>query len=318
MNKLVVTGSLAFDYIMHFPGSYSDNILPDKINSLSVSFLADKFAKNFGGVAGNIAYTLGLLGQTSTILSSAGIKDFSEYYDHLKAAGVDVSQVHLAENMFSANAFIMTDRSNSQIAGFYPGAMSEDVYLQLGSAAPDFVIIAPTIPQAMINFVLEAKKMGVPYLYDPAQQVPSMSAENLENGVNGAEIIIGNEYEIALILEKTGYTKEKLLEHTKVLITTLGDKGSRIETKKEVTPIGIVSPARQVADPTGAGDAYIAGFLAGYFKKLPLKTCGQMGANAASFSIEEYGTQIHFFTPTEFDDRYKRSFGELPGIAEKK
>lgn len=303
MKHTVVTGSLAFDFIMDFPGSYEEHILPDKIKTLSVSFLVDNLNKNFGGTAGNIAYTLALLKQKPKIVASAGEKDFDTYKLHLEKFGVDTTLINEVANEFTASAYIMTDKNNCQIAGFYPGAMKQDETLSIGET--DFLIVAPTTPQAMDNFVTEAKKKHVPYLYDPAQALPRLQGASLEAGIAGADIVIGNDYEIALILEKTRLSKKELLTKTKIVVTTLGDKGSMIATSDQQFTIGIAK-AEKVVDPTGAGDAYIAGFTAGYLDKLPLEMCGKMGAVAASFAIEKYGTQNHTFTNEKFNDRLNK------------
>lgn len=309
MKNVVVTGSLAFDYIMDFPGKFEEHILPHKIKALSVSFLVNNLNKNFGGVSGNIAYNLALLGQKTTILASAGSKDFAGYKSHLEKTGVDVSKINEVNDEYSATAYIMTDKTNSQITGFYMGAMSSDDILSLPSDS-SFVVVAPTNPLAMEKFVKEAKKYNIPYLFDPAQQIPALQGETLHEGVDGAEIVIGNDYEIALIQKRTGLSKKELLNKAKTVVTTLGEKGSLIETKKQQIKVGIVKP-KAIVDPTGAGDAYIAGFIAGYTRQLSLQICGQLGATAAVYAIENYGTQNHTFTREEFNDRYKKTFREM-------
>lgn len=308
MKKIVVTGSLAFDYIMDFPGKFEEHILPHKIKALSVSFLVNNLNKNFGGVSGNIAYNLALLGQKPTILASAGNKDFLNYKMHLQKHGVDISHINEVNGEFTATAYIMTDKTNSQITGFYMGAMSSDNKLFLPSDS-SFVVIAPTNPLAIEKFVAEARKHHIPFLFDPAQQIPRLTSEQLQDGVEGAEIVIGNDYEIALVLEKTRLSKKQLLEKAKIVVTTLGEKGSLIETKDQQVKAGVVKP-KTIIDPTGAGDAYIAGFIVGYTLQLPLQICGQLGATAAVYAIEQYGTQNHTFTRDEFNDRYKKAFDE--------
>lgn len=310
--KILVTGSLAFDYIMDFPESFEENILPHKLKTLSVSFLAQNFSKNFGGVAGNIAYNLALLKQESMILASAGKKDFSFYEKHLKKINVNTSLINKVNNEFSANMFMITDKNNCQIAGFYPGAMSKDKDLIINSSYnPDFVIVSPTIPIAMNNFVKQSKKMNVSYLYDPAQQIPRISKEDLIEGITGAEIVIANDYELALIMKKTGFTKNEILKKVKILITTLGKKGSIVETFNKKVLVGIAKSTK-IIDPTGAGDAYIAGFVYGYLKKYNFKVCGELGATLSSFAIEKYGTQNHTFNIEQFKKRYQQSFKTLP------
>lgn len=307
--KIAVTGSLAFDYIMDFPQSFEENILPDKLKTLSVSFLAHNFSKNFGGTAGNIAYNLALLGQHPTIVASSGENDFAPYKKHLNSAGADTSHINEVENEFSANMFLITDKNNCQIAGFYPGAMSKDVELSIEKDI-DFVVVSPTMPDAMDKFVRQAKEFGIPYLYDPAQQIPRITKEQLMNGVDGAEILIGNDYELTLIEKKTGLGKKEILTRSKIVITTLGQKGSLIEKGSKQYMVGTVWP-NKIIDPTGAGDAYIAGFLTGYLNNVTLKTCGQIGATAATYAIEQYGTQNHTFTIDELKNRYLQAFGEM-------
>lgn len=310
-NRVIVTGSLAFDHIMDFPQTFEENIIPEKIKALSVSFLANNFSKNFGGVAGNIAYNLALLRHPVTILSSAGERDFGSYHSHLKKVGVMTEDINQIRGEFTANMFMITDKNNCQIAGFYPGAMNTDCKLSIETlkriSGQSFLVIAPTVPQAMDNFIKEAKKLSVSYLFDPAQQIPRLSCNQLERGISGAEVLIGNDYELALISKKTGLAKKEILARVKVLITTYGEGGSLIETKEQKIKVGIVKPERLV-DPTGAGDAYIAGFLKGYLRSLPLKVCGQIAATIATYAIENYGTQKHTFNHVQFQTRYRKAF----------
>lgn len=314
MENILVTGSLAYDYIMDFPDSYENHILPDKIKTLSVSFLVDNLNKNFGGVSGNIAYTLALLKANPYILASAGEQDFPEYKNHLEKHNIPLDLITVVEKEFTANAFMITDKNNCQIAGFYPGALAKDDLLSIKEAVKktqiDFIVVAPTVPTAMAKFVKEAKELGIPYLYDPAQQIPRIAKEELIDGIEGAEILIGNDYELELVMEKTGFTKKQLLGKVYILITTLGDKGSCIETKSENLTVGIAKPEK-IIDPTGAGDAYIAGFLSGFINEKNLLACGEIGATAASFAIEKYGTQNHYFTSETLKKRSMQNFGDM-------
>lgn len=311
MKSVIITGSLAFDYIMDYPHTFEADILPEKLKALSVSFQVQNLNKNFGGVAGNIAYNLSLLGQASAIVASAGAYDFSEYQKHLQGAGIKTDSISLVKKEFTANAFIITDKNNCQITGFYPGALSHDKFLSFPSYQNiDFVIIGPTETDAMVGFVKEAQKRHLPYLYYPVQHIPQLTGEQLTEAIFGAEILIGNDYEIALIMKKTKLSKKELLAKTKILVTTLGAKGSFVETKKEAIAISIAKP-KAIVDPTGAGDAYIAGFVNGYLNSLSLLTCGQMGATVAAFAIENYGTQNHKFSAFDFQKRYQQTFGKV-------
>jgi adenosine kinase len=313
MNKVIITGSVAYDYIMDFPGTFEENILPENLKKLSVSFLVRNFSKNFGGVAGNIAYTLSLLNQPATLFTAVGEKDFDLYQTHLTMHNIDTSLLKIADQMFTANAFIMTDTKNCQIAGFYPGALELDDTLSLQSidSLNDYamLVVSPTAPKAMRRFTEEAVRLGIPYLYDPAQQLPHLSKVDLLEGVKGAEIVIGNDYELELLRKKTELSQEDLLQYAKAVITTLGDKGSIIETGNDRIEV-TTAQVPNVIDPTGAGDAYIGGLLAGYLRSLPLKTCGQIGALAASYAIQQYGTQNHHFTMNDFKEQYQKVFHE--------
>lgn len=306
--KIVVTGSLAFDIIMNFPGKFSDHILPDKIHTLNLSFLVDKMVKTQGGTAGNIAYSLGLLEMSPVLLSVFG-KDGEEYRDFLKKYGVDVSLSLISQKLFSSQSFTMTDQEDNQITSFYPGAMEENNSLEIpGLAAEDlFFVISPNTPLAMKNFCRECAAAKIPYLYDPGMQLPRIDPQDLKFGIENCEVLIGNDYEIELMKKMIGTFAPP------IVVTTLGEKGAVIfdhrgkESKQDI--ISTVIP-KEVIDPTGAGDAFRAGFLAGFVKGKSLEVCGQMGAVCAAYTVERYGTTTHFFTSEEFDRRYRENFGE--------
>lgn len=312
---ITVTGSLAFDHIMDFPGKFSDHIMPDKIHQINLSFLVNTLQKQRGGNAGNIAFTLALLKTPVSILGMVG-SDFSEYAKFLEKSGVDVSGIKTSQTALTSSAFIMTDHTDNQIAAFYPGAMSENSSLSLSDAKVNFAVISPNDPRAMVKFTKECQEFNIPYMLDPGMQLPVLTAEDLKMMISKASILIANDYEIALLSEKLKVKSEKLVEYVEILITTLGEKGSLIQTKDQKYEIGVAKPD-QVLDPTGAGDAYRSGFLAGYMKKLNpdsigvnLKTCGQMGAVASCYAIEKYGTTSHKFSVEEFKNRYFENFGE--------
>ncbi|MBI2012088.1 carbohydrate kinase family protein [Candidatus Daviesbacteria bacterium] len=305
---ILVTGSLAFDYIMDFPGSFADHIDPKKIHILNLSFLVNTLKKEKGGTAGNIAYTLALLKQRVGILSCAG-NDFDDYKIFLEKNGVDTSNIKIIPNEGSAMAFITTDKNDNQITGFYPGSMNFDKDLQIENPKPDFLIIAPTSTEAMINFAKQALKLNIPYMFDPGMQLPRFSNEELNKGIKSAKILIGNDYEIGLIKSRLKLSDDDLLKIVEILIITLGAQGSIIKIRSKEFKISPAVP-KEVVDPTGAGDAYRSGFITGYLNNLDLEICGQMGSLTACFAIEKYGTTNHQFSKEEFKKRFKENYGK--------
>lgn len=307
---ITVTGSLAFDYIMNFPGKFGDHIMPDKIHEINLSFLVDSLKKQRGGTAGNIAFNLALLKAPTQILGTVG-NDFSSYKSFLKKSGVDTSFIKVIKDESTSTAFITTDLINNQMSAFYPGAMNHVNFLKIEEIAekPQFVVISPTTPEAAVNFAKECKKLDVPYMLDPGMMLPRISDDQLRISIEGADILIGNDYEIALLKDRLKISDEQLLKQVKILIITKGAEGSIIKTPRETVEIRAAKPT-EVVDPTGAGDAYRAGFLAGYLKGLNLKTCGQMGAITSCYAIEKYGTTAHRFTLKSFCQRYKKNFKE--------
>ncbi len=307
---ITVTGSLAFDYIMDYSGLFADNIMPGKIHNINLSFLLSDLKKQNGGTAGNIAYTLALLKTPVSIFATAG-EDFNDYLSFLKNSGVDTSDIKIIPNKKTASAFIMTDKNDNQITGFYPGAMENagDFSLKDQNTKADFVIISPNDPKAILRQSLECKDLQIPFMIDMGMQLPVLGSEQIKQILLGAEILIGNDYEIDLLKSKTSLSETNLLNRVEILITTLGANGSTIQTKQKKYNIPAGKPT-EVIDPTGAGDAYRSGFLAGYLKNMDLQVCGQMGAIAACYAIEKYGTTNHKFSIPEFCERYKQNFGE--------
>lgn len=315
---IVVTGSLSFDFIFNFPGKFSDHIMPEKIHILNLSFLTEKLNKNFGGTAGNIAYNLALLGERPIVLSSAG-KDFSPYKKFLTKSGVNTKYIKIYKNDFTSNYFAVVDQSDNQIGGFYAGAMSKTINLSLEKIKESisFVIISPTEPKAMIKFVDECQDLDISYLFDPGMQLPRLAKSQLLKGVLKAKILIGNDYEINLIQKKLGINKKKLLKKVEILITTLAEKGSIVETKGKTIKIKTAKPLN-TSDPVGAGDAYRAGFIKGFLSGFDLETCGQMGSVTAAYTVEKYGTTTHKFTKKQFCDRFKKNFKKTIGFMKEK
>ena len=306
--KIIVTGSLAFDYIMNFPGSFAENIDPEKLHIMSISFLVETLKKEKGGTAGNIAYNLALLNSNPAILATCG-DDFDNYAVFLKSSGVDIGHLKVIHEESTSLGMIMTDQKDNQITAFYPGAMNLADTLSLKDSPGDFCVIAPTKPEAMKKMVKESKELRVPYLYDPGMQLPRLSDEEILEGIEGAEVLIGNDYEMGIIKKRLNLTDEELIKKAKILIATLGEQGSEIKTQKETIKVKAAKPV-EVKDPTGAGDAYRAGFLAGYLKDLDLKICAQMGGIASCYAVEKYGTTNHKFTIQEFCQRYQENFQE--------
>lgn len=309
MSKVIVTGSVSFDHVMSMPGRFKDYLMSDKLHILNVSFLMDTFRRQQGGTAGNQAYNLALLGLRPVLAAAVG-KDFAGYKDSLLRAGVDLSMTKAYKRELTATGFAMTDQDNNQVWGFYSGAMKQAKNLSLKpkTKREDWVIIAPNDPQAMGQYIDECEEIQCQFLFDPAFQIPCLSLAKLKKGVMKAAILIGNDYEIALLRQRLKLTKSQILKSGIILITTYGAKGSMIEKGFEAIKVPSAKPLNS-SDPTGAGDAYRAGFLAGYLKKLPLEVCGRMGALAAVYTVEKFGTQTHKFSLTEFKKRYKANFG---------
>ena len=309
-SSVVVTGSLAFDQIMNLPGVFSDYIFPDKIHQLNVSFLVDTLRKERGGTGGNIAYNLALLGIKVRLVAGIG-SDGSDYVAGLKRAGIDVGGVRQFNDVLTAAGFVITDRQDNQIWNFYGGAMRRANKLQITrnkkQTRPDLVVIAPNDPQAMVQYAKECQKKNWEYLFDPAFYIPGLAKKDLAMAVAGAKIVIGNDYEITMLKRKIGPHFAKASWGKQIWITTLGEKGSVIRRGKEEYRIPAAKP-KGIVDPTGAGDAYRAGFVAGYLQGQTLKVCGRMGSVCAAYTVEKYGTQTHKFSLREFKKRYETNF----------
>ena len=312
--KIVLTGSIAFDYLMTFPGRFSEHILPDKIEDLSLSFLVDKLIHRPGGIAANIGYTLALLGERPLVMATVG-PDFEDHRQRLEAQGVDTSAIRIIPDLFTASFFVNTDQVNSQIASFYPGAMARASELSFNEIdpLPDLAVISPNDPRAMIEYAQECSELNIPYVYDPSQQIVRLSSEEIRAGIIGAKSLFGNDYEFCLIEEKTGLTIEGILENTTFVVKTLGKDGADLYTAEGQVHVPAILP-ESIADPTGIGDAFRGGFLKGYLHDLPLLRCTEMGVMAATFCIETDGPQSHTFTLDGFIERYRQNFddsGEL-------
>jgi adenosine kinase len=314
--KVFVTGSIAFDYIMVFPGKFRDHILPEKMHILSVSFLVESLRRMRGGTAPNIAYNLVLLGQKPTVVGTVG-EDFAEYRSWLESRGVDTSGIKEIHNLFTASCFINTDLQDNQITAFYPGAMSHASTLSLKAlhvTPDDLVVVAPNDPQAMARHAEECVELGIPYLYDPSMQAPRMTADELNAGFKGAKMLTGNDYEFGMMSEKLGITEDELRRRVSITVMTRGEAGALITVDGVEFDIPPAKP-KEVKDPTGAGDAFRSGLITGYTLGMPWDVTGRIAALTAVYAIEHAGTQEHSYTIDEFKARYRENYGDSPELA---
>ena len=304
--ETLVTGSIAYDYLMRFPGSFQRHFIPDKLHDLSLSFLVDDMTKHWGGVAANIAFSMAKFGLRPKLMGTAG-RDFGDYRSWLEINGVDCSTVIQIDEVFTASFFSNTDDDNNQLAFFYGGAMNFARNYRIADVAshkPDLVVISPNDPVAMVNLCHECRQGGMRFIYDPGQQVSRLNGDELRRGMQGACMLVVNIYEASVIYEKTGFTLDDLRAQVEIVVITESEDGSKIYRDGEVIEVGAFAP-REIADPTGAGDAYRAGFILGLSKGLPLKLCAQIGALSATYALEVVGTQNHTFALVEFVARFR-------------
>ena len=307
--SIVCTGSIAYDYLMTFPGYFLDHFLPGRLDKISLSFLVDSMVRQRGGTGPNIAYTLALLGEQPLLVGTVG-EDFTDYRVWLESKGVDTRFVREIPGKYTASFFANTDLSNNQIATFYTGAMAnaaEISMLELVDQHPEVVVISPNDPKAMDQYVAQCKELNIPYLYDPSQQIVRVDPQELRRGVDGAAGLFVNDYEFELLQKHTGLTENQILSMVEFMVVTHGKDGAIIYVEGEEYRIPTVPPEK-IVDPTGVGDAFRGGFLRGYQLGLDWQTCGQMGALAATFCLEQRGTQSHSYTPAEFVARYRTCF----------
>ncbi len=305
---ILLTGSVAYDYLMTFPGLFKEQILPERLERISLSFLVDSMSRQRGGVAPNIAYTMALLGERPRVMATVG-EDFADYRAFLEGAGVDTALMVVVPGLFTASFFATTDQSNAQLASFYPGAMgvaSKQSILHV-RPRPDLIIVSPNAPDAMTKFAAECRQAKVPYLYDPSQQILRLEGPELARDMEGAQFFFVNDYEFGLIAQKTGWGLAQMLQHVDVVVVTRGKDGADLYTGGEQVFIPTV-PERQIVDPTGVGDAFRGGFLAGYARGWDWTLCGQVGSLAAVYCLEQKGPQNHVYTRAEFVKRFREHF----------
>ena len=311
--KLVVTGSIAYDYLMSFPGKFTSHLLPEHMHRVSLSFLVDTMDKRRGGCAPNIAYTLALLGERPLLMATAG-EDFAEYRQWLEAAGIDTSHVKIVDGKFTASFFCSTDEDNNQIASFYTGAMANAGELSFrlvpGLADDGLVIVAPNDPDAMTQYAQECSTLGIRYIWDPGQQCARMDGAQLKEGVTGAFMVIVNDYELELLRQKTGMGEDEILQCVSLLVITRGEQGSTVLDRTSRIDVPAVRPDR-IADPTGVGDAFRGGFMKGLAVGATYEVCARLGSVAATYALEHLGGMSHAYNFDEFAARYEKHFGPL-------
>jgi adenosine kinase len=307
---ILLTGSVAYDYLMTFPGLFKEQILPERLERISLSFLVDSMSRQRGGVAPNIAYTMALLGERPRVMATVG-EDFGEYRLFLEAAGVDTASMEVVPGLFTASFFATTDQSNAQLASFYPGAMGVAAKQSILHVRPrpDLVIVSPNAPEAMTKFAAECRESKIPYLYDPSQQILRLEGPELARDMEGAHFFFVNDYEFGLIAQKTSWDLAQMLQHVKVVVVTRGKDGADLYTGGEQVFIPAI-PERQIVDPTGVGDAFRGGFLVGYAHAWDWTLCGQVGSLAAVYCLEQKGPQNHVYTRAEFVTRFREHFDD--------
>ncbi len=306
---IYISGSMAFDRIMTFQGKFKDAIVQDKLHMISISFMVDRMEEKFGGCAGNIAYSLSLLGEAPLVLAAVG-RDFGPYAEHMKNLGLPLDGIVQDDELFTALCYITTDLDNNQITGFYPGAMSLPCKYSFPNLNKDvdYAIVSPGNLNDMRALVEYYKNKSVRYIYDPGQQLPVLEAQDLLSGIEGAFILTINDYELEMISQKTGKTAAEIQAMPKYCITTLGEKGSLVIGEGRTEEVAAVQIAK-VLDPTGAGDAHRAGLLKGLYAGMDIFEAAKVGATSASYAIEHFGTQLHNYSKDEFLQRYTGTFG---------
>ncbi|MFI9272506.1 carbohydrate kinase family protein [Kitasatospora sp. NPDC052896] len=312
--RIAVTGSIATDHLMTFPGRFADQLVAEQLHTVSLSFLVDTLDIRRGGVAPNISFGMGVLGLHPAMVGAAGA-DFEDYRAWLERHNVDTASVHISETRHTARFMCTTDEDHNQIASFYTGAMAEARYIELKPVADrlgglDLVLIGADDPQAMVRHTQEARARGYAFAADPSQQLARLDGDAIKEIVDGAAFLFSNEYEAALIESKTGWDTAEVLERVGARITTLGSKGVRIQRKGEPDLTVGCAQERRKADPTGVGDGFRAGFVAGLSWGLGLERAAQVGCMLATLVIETIGTQEYELRPAAFLERLAENYGD--------
>ena len=312
--SIIVTGSIATDHLMTFPGRFADSLVADKLDRVSLSFLVETLEVRRGGVAANISFGLGCLGLRPVLVDAVGV-DFDDYRSWLERHGVDTDSVHVSEVHHTARFVCTTDSEQNQIASFYPGAMSEARNIELRPVVDrvgkaDVVLVGANDPEAMLRHTEECRFRGYPFAADPSQQLARMEGHEITPLIEGAAYLFTNEYESALIEHKTGWNAADIAAQVEVRVTTLGPDGARVERRGEAPVTVSVAEEDRKADPTGVGDAFRAGFLSGQAWGLSDERSAQLGALLATYVIETIGTQEYELARTHFLERMARTYGD--------
>jgi adenosine kinase len=311
--KIGVAGSVGLDHLMTFSGKFTDSFVAGSLEKVSLSFLVDSLDVRRGGCAANICYGMGVLGLNPVLIAAVG-KDWADYEAWLSRHGVDTSHALVSTSLYTAHFMVTTDDDLNQIASFFPGAMSEARNIELAPIMEktgrfDMVVISPDDPQAMLHHSDVCRKEGIPFAADPSQQMARMSGEEIKLLIDGASYLFLNEYELALAMQKTGWSDREILEHVKVRVVTLGSKGAKVESAAgEFVQVG-VPKEKSKTDPTGVGDSFRSGFIAGLAWGLSHERCAQLGSLIATYVIETMGTQEYRFSSAEFLARFEAAYG---------
>ena len=307
--QVLVSGSLAYDRIMDFPGRFSDHIMPDKIHMINVSFTVNGLKENFGGTAGNIAYSLSLLGEQPRIVATIGY-DYHRYFEWFEECGIATGNIRVVDNEATASAYITTDMADNQITGFNPGAMKQQAGFEFKEIDPKehIAIVAPGNLQDMAEFTETHRKLGIYSIFDPGQSLPAWAGPDLADCIAQSDMLVSNDYELALIKDRTGKSTEELVEMAGTIVTTKGEEGAEVLTRLGAIPVPAIA-TDAVLDPTGAGDAFRGGLIKGLIEGASLDRAVMMGTVCSHFVIQCLGTQEHFFTRDDFHTTLARHFG---------
>jgi len=311
--KIGVAGSVGLDHLMTFSGKFTDSFVAGSLEKVSLSFLVDSLDVRRGGCAANICYGMGVLGLNPVLIAAVG-KDWADYEAWLSRHGVDTSHALVSTSLYTAHFMVTTDDDLNQIASFFPGAMSEARNIELGPIMEktgrfDMVVISPDDPEAMLHHSDVCRKEGIAFAADPSQQMARMSGEEIKLLIDGASYLFLNEYELALAMQKTGWSDREILEHVKIRVVTLGSKGAKVESAAgEFVQVG-TPQEKSKTDPTGVGDSFRSGFIAGLAWGLSHERCAQLGSLIATYVIETMGTQEYRFTSAEFLARFDGAYG---------